>query len=404
MMEKDKVLSFEKELSILSDSIDDFATKADKAHVSISETQSMLEDVASILKEIPDAECIYSKEDASAKDEIASLNDTIDELSNPKLRGDFELSGNDIIVAIIAGIVASVIDIVFVGTLEVVKIYKGGENFDGSILTAALRKVGTGDDGLSRMLKWLSCKCTVPYDLSAQKDVVIPNNHRLMNPGHDPLFGLLFAVADILLGTATVIDNDGHLRIIIRSKEYPPQEKYLAVIFYLGHLVSDICTARGLPIPGFFMTQFFTNGNDDRSIARIAEEMYQDGYDLRHLASMSTPVFVKNTIIDTYIRILKNDNIRSFGTIAEKEIRNNMQIAYKYRMRLVSDAVCCGGNALKFFLPPTTGNITALNLPEWISVIKNILSEMKYQIRDKSVEQAIFNREIISDNWRKLLQ
>lgn len=55
----------------------------------------------------------------------------------------------------------------------------------------------------------------------------------MRNPGHDPMFGLLFAVADIILGTATVIDNDGKLRVIVRSKDYPPQEKNLSVIYYL---------------------------------------------------------------------------------------------------------------------------------------------------------------------------
>ena len=284
------------------------------------------------------------------------------------------------------------------------KIYRGGENFDGSLLTKELRKIGNGDDKLSGMLKWLSDKCEVPYDVSVEPGAVIPNNHRLRNRGHDPLFGLLFAIADIMLGTATLIDNEGNIKILIRDKNYPPEEKYLSVLFYLGHLLSDVCTSRGLPIPGFFATQFFTNGENDRSIAKVAEQMYKDGYDLRHLASMSTPVIVKNLITDTYLNLTFNDSGDPLELIAEKELREYKRTAYKYRLRLVSDAVSCGGNALKFFLPPTTGNMTALNLPEWASLIKDTIAEMKYQLRDKSVEEAIFNREIISDNWKMLLE
>ncbi len=41
-------------------------------------------------------------------------------------------------------------------------------------------------------------------------------------------------------------------------------EKLLSVFYYIGHIVSDLFTARGLPIPGFFLTQFFTGEAGDR--------------------------------------------------------------------------------------------------------------------------------------------
>lgn len=252
------------------------------------------------------------------------------------------------------------------------------------------------------MFKWLSEKCKVPYDISAEKGVVDPNNHRLRSFGHDPLIGLLFAIVDIILGTATVVDNNGRLKVIINSKKYPVSEKYLAVVYYLGHLLSDVCTARGLPIPGFIMTQFFAG--DDNSIAKIAEQMYRDGYDLRHFASMKTPVLIKNIITDAYYRISAFEDIRFVETIAEKQIHENRKKAYKYKLRLVSDAICCGGNVLKFFIPPTMGNMTALNIPEWISLIQDTIINMKYQMREKNVEIIIANREIINDNWYKLLK
>ena len=398
-----KVISFDKEISSLSDSVKETTDKTSDVEISLSETSDLINDAFAELSTIPGALAINESYDVLAYNDVEPLNIIINDLSDPNLEGDFKLSAIDTIVSIIAGVIASVIDIVFVGTPEVVKIYKGGENFDGSMLTSILRQVGNGDDKLSGMLTWLSDKCKVPYDLSAEPGVVIPNNHRLRNPGHDPLFGLLFAVADIILGTATLIDDKGNIRIIVRDKEYPPEEKLLSVFFYLGHLISDVCTARGLPIPGFFATQFFADGESNGSIAKVAEQMYEDGYDLRHLVSMSTPVIIKNMITDTYLNMTFNNEINQFERIAEKEIRENKRTAYKYRLRLVSDAVSCGGNALKFFLPPTSGNITALNLSEWISIITDTIAEMKYQLRDKSVEKALFNREIINDNWRALL-
>lgn len=402
-MEKDKIISFDNEFTSLSNKITDADERAEEVKETISDTSELIDDVFMELQSIPGALIIHEGDNQLSDKDVEPIKLIMKDLSDPDLKGDFSLSAIDTVTAIAAGVVASVIDIVFVGTPEVVKIYKGGENFDGSRLTALLRSIGNGDDKLSEMLEWLSHKCTVPYDLSLKKGAVIPNNHRLRNPGHDPMFGLLFAIADIILDTTTLIDNEGNLRIVVRDKEYPPQEKYLSVIYYLGHLLSDVCTSRGLPIPGFFMTQFFTTGDDSSSIARIAEQMYKDGYDSRHMISMSTPVVIKNLITDTYLNLVFEDESSQFDSIAEKEIRNNKRTAYKYRMRLVSDAVSCGGNAMKFFLPPTMGNMTALNLSEWASLIHDTIAESKYQLRDKSVETALFNREIISDDWKQLL-
>ena len=399
----DKVITFEKEFEALSDGIEKTTGKADVVEQGLSETKDFINDIYAELSDIPGTLVVREGYLAFDDKDVEPLNLTIKDISDPKLEGDFNLTALDTLVSIAAGVIASVIDIVFVGTPEVVKIYRGGENFDGSVLTKILRQLGNCDDKLSRMLKWLSDKCEVPYDVSVEPGVVIPNNHRLRNPGHDPLFGLLFAVADIILGTATLIDDNGNIRIIVKGKEYPPEQKYLSVIYYLGHLLSDVCTARGLPVPGFFATQFFTTGESDRSIAKVAEQMYKDGYDLRHLASMSTPVVIKNMITDTYLNLVVSEEDGPFDLIAEREIREHKLMAYKYRLRLVSDAVSCGGNALKFFLPPTTGNMTALNLPEWTSLLKDTIADMKYQLRDKSVERAILNREIISDNWKALL-
>lgn len=76
-------------------------------------------------------------------------------------------------------------------------------------------------------------------------------------------------------------------------------------------------------------------------------------------------------------------------------------MVYKYKLRLVSDAVGCSGNVLKFFIPPTMGNITALNISEWASLLKDTIINLKYQMRDKDIEKVIAQREVINDNWRK---
>lgn len=396
------MIDFTNELSDLDNSLKGAQMKARKLSCQIEEHEEKLREIKDILESFGITPDQNDDSDISYDTVIDELETVIKSIDNNALQGNIQLTPTDITVCIVAGIVASIVDIVFVGTPEVVKIYKGGENFDGSILTKAIRSVGSNDSELKNVLDWCSEKCKVAYDISAYKNVVTPNNHRLRSFAHDPFAGVLFAVVDILLGTATMVDASGHLRIIVNPKDYPETEKYLTLIYYFGHLLSDLCTARGLPIPGFFLTQFFTNG-EGNSIAKVAEQMYVDGYDLRHLASMSTPVIIKNLILDVYTKLSEIEDNQVLKSIAEKEIELKRKKAYKCQLRLISDAICCCGNVLKFFLPPTMGNMTALNLVEWISLIKNTLITLKYQVRDKDIETVLHNRNIIDDNWTQLM-
>lgn len=402
-MSVNKIFDFDKELNNVESELEISKERTNTVSANIDETSDEIEKIYDQLKGFPGIMRVIENDTEEGIEQLETIVERVLELN---YKEKLDISATDVIVSIIAGVVASVIDIAFVGTPEVVKIYRDGENFDGSILTSKLRKLGTGDDTLSEMLNWLSEKCKVPYDLSVKKDIVNPNNHRLRNPGHDPILGLLFAVVDIIMGTVTVIGNDGQINVIIRDNEYPESEKLLSIIYYFGHLLSDVCTARGLPIPGFFITQFFTNGqygpNDD-SLARIAEDMYKDGYDFRHLISMATPVMVKDLIIKIYIKLFHKESFSVVDAIANKEIQENKEKVFQYKLLAISDAVACGGNVLKFFIPPTLGNPTALNLPEWISLLSNTLVSLKYDLRDKSVDKAIYNRSVIDDNWRSIL-
>lgn len=401
-MEKDKIISFDNEFQQLGANITKVKSNISDVSELFEETDALIEELYAEMTDFPGMLRVI--EGGKNQDSLDELNHSINEIVvlNFKQKGDLNIP--DVLVSTIAGAVAAAIDILLVGTPEVVTIYRGGERFDGSVLTGILRKYGNGDDQLSSVLHWFCERCKVPYDISCVKNVANPNNHRLRNFGHDPLIGLLFAVADIIMGTATFVDSDGKLRVVVNPKDYPDTEKYLAVIYYLGHLLSDVCTARGLPIPGFVLTQFFTNDGNDDSIAVIAERMYRDGYDLRHLASMSVPVVVKDVIITAYLSLSETENQPIVGTIAQKELEKQHKEIRRAKMLLVSDAVACGGNVAKFFLPPTMGNMTALNLPEWMALLRDGVDVAVYQMRDKSTELVVSNREVINQNWNILLK
>ena len=312
------------------------------------------------------------------------------------------LSTTEFIVSALAGTVSVIIDVLFVGTPEVVKIYHGGENFDGSKLTELIRKIKP-DDGTEggAILKWLSDKCKVPYDISCEPGVVTPNNHRLRGLGHDPYLGLFFAIADIIMGTTTCIDNNGGIRIL-PNFEATRTEKLLSVFYYIGHIVSDLFTARGLPIPGFFLTQFFTGEDGSESLATIAESMYMDGYDTRHLASMSVPVVVKDLVVEAYCRMTKPE-INGFLPIAEKELAEQASALKKEKMLFIANSVGVAGNIVKFVVPPSCCNPCALNVAQWFAFIRSSIAMVKAACRDHTVESILEGRSRIQQEWERLL-
>lgn len=307
-----------------------------------------------------------------------------------------EFTKLDTTVSILTGLMSVLIDIFLVGTPIAKK------QFEGSVFTEQLRKFGQNKDSdTAKILSWLSDK-SVPYDISAEKGVVTPNNHRLRSLAHDPFFGLLFAVADILLDTTTVIDNAGKITILRNPGNYPKSQKFLPVIYYLGHIISDFYTARGIPIPGFFLTQFFTSEGSSSSIAKIAEKMYTQGYDLRHLGSMSLPVITKNIIVNVYLELIREVEVPIMG-IADKEKAHLDHKLKGYKMKFYADAIGTSGNLVKFISPPTSGNLNAINIVQWMSLIKNGAILLVAANRVTSVEKVMHNRQQIDKKWEKLL-
>ena len=404
---KTQVLAFHEDLDTLTEQMSETSQQLDtlqqeensfreELNALLSETAS-LANQSNLTMDLPSPLLLETSSLNAELDGLCTLNTT----GVPKKYS--ALQTVDMVFSAAAGLISAIVDVVFVGTPEVVKIWRSGEQFDGSRLTGLLRTLGQDDGNLSPIFQWLEAKCKVPYDIPLAKGVMSPNDHRLKSLAHDPFFGLFFAVSDILMGTTTCVGNDGKLHILI-SHSADSSQQLLPVFYFIGHLLSDVCTSRGLPIPGFFLTQFFTGDSSESSIAVVARRMYRDGYDLRHLASMSFPVAAKDLLIAAYLYLTENEveENRAFLSNAEREYWNLQKTIKKEKMLLIANGVATAGNLVKICAPPNYGNPCAINLAQWFSMIRSGVVIGMTSVRNQTTEKIIENRFSIKQTWEQL--
>ena len=101
---------------------------------------------------------------------------------------------------------------------------------------------------------WLAKVAKVPFDQSIGEGFT-PNNHRVLTPGHDPLLGLVYGTADILGSTMTRSTVEGSVQFIDRLGPVD-QGLFEALVKEFAHLLSDIATPAGLPLPGWTALTF----------------------------------------------------------------------------------------------------------------------------------------------------
>lgn len=409
---KEKTINLDKSLHAIADEIiKESENISNELTEEINQREEMNSLIARVNKLNKDSGISSEAIESLVIAERNKLNESLDalldvQLSDSKSTKFPKLTNNDVIIASISGLIAVAIDVLLVGTPDMVKVYPGGtEQLDGSVLTKVVRRLS--NETLSGLGNELSKIVKVPYDISVNKGGnypgISPNNHRLKSLSHDPFFGLFFAIFDIVFNTFTFIDDLGNLRVTVSDiNRKKTQEKFLAVFFYIGHIISDLHTSRGIPVPGFFLTQFFTTGNSEQSFAIEAEKMYKNGYDLRHMTSMSVTKFAREMIIDFYLSLIEESNTSNMP-IADKEriILNNTLIRDK--MMFVSNSISVTGNAIKFFSPPYSCNPNSLNAVEWFSFLTNSISIIKANNRDTTGEQTLVNRDEINKSWSNLI-
>lgn len=328
-----------------------------------------------------DIECPLELEEIYEVEEIKDESN-IQPIQPPKRIDD--LSSIDIAVVCIAAGLGVLVDFLIVRIPKNANIVRNKKviSQSGSPLTEWMRVIGFTKD--SKTAGWVSVLerwFGVNYDTSIIKgeNGFCPRTHRLYNLGHDPSpSGLLWALKDMISGTMSFIDKSGCLKII-QTKNVSPFRLLAAPLIWLGHIISDVFTKAGIPIPGSCLLrtlQFGSFGEKKRMLGQVVEYMYLDGYDVRHLMTMSTV----NAVIEIIIRLynyLTKEHIKQFGRpVAIFQADKEMQRLKLEKMRMYGYAVAVAGNTAK--LASYSWNPCALNLPVWIEFIRIAIVQMEH--------------------------
>ena len=233
-----------------------------------------------------------------------------------------------------------------------------------------------------------------------------PRNHRVYSLGHDPsILGLIWGVKDIVCGTFSYIDKNGVLRI---DKVAPADIKKLfyAPVLWLGHIISDVFTKQGIPIPGtsvLRMLKVGSFGEKDRTIGELVTYMYEKGYDLRHLATMSTCRLVIDVVINIYYFLVIKKKTDPSQPLFEKDYVRVKNAQKKSKMSFTAYSIAVAGNIGK--VAAYQGSPFAINTAIWYQFAREAITQVViYMDEGKYAIEAIENRHLIDETFERLLK
>ncbi|GAB4413214.1 MAG: hypothetical protein Fur0044_07560 [Anaerolineae bacterium] len=291
--------------------------------------------------------------------------------------GDISWEESDYVVVALAGIVATLLDILLVKIPNDMNFLGNAQK--GSPLT---KWINENSPQIHERLKPLEKLSKVPYDFPSDKvyDKEIPGlsskyHHRLMSLGHDPILGFIFGVFDILNGSGTFIDKNGNLIVAKNLFATPEQNLVEAFIKVLTHLLSDMFTSAGIQPPFFTLLQLVKakspfvldkSSGEKVSWTNVARYMYTHGYDLRHFFTMGMVPAAIEVIIRGYWLL------QGFEKQADLK-QEKVKIA---SMLLLGHTIALSGNLVKTGLIYQM-NPLALNWAEILRFIPVLISWIK---------------------------
>ncbi len=289
--------------------------------------------------------------------------DRIEDRIRCRFRLRTELDQWDVTTAVAIGITAAVLDACLLDS-------------PSNPLTARLRA-----EASTRNNNWLANVAKVPFDQSMGEGFT-PMNHRALTPGHDPLLGFVFGTRDILASTMTRSDIDGCVQFVDRLGSID-QSLTTAAATQLAHLLSDVATPAGLPLPGWAALTLH------EATAARAVEMYRQGYDTWHLAPMTLPVAAIHGATSVY-----------FALRSDTDFHPDRREGVRY----VAHLVAATGDLAA--LLATSGNPLVINYALWLQLVRlSVKRTRRRMIRSSTIahDDVTHNQHLLNHGWTALL-
>lgn len=290
------------------------------------------------------------------------------------------------------------------------QIYQGKE-YNGSPITKFLLQnknkvmnAKKGDSNILRILKIYQRKlenfAKVPFDPSIHEQVegLNPRTHRIQSFGHDPLLGIIFGIRDIMTGKFTAIGRDSKIHIIDMSdKILPEKNPFMALVKWICHILSDIPTTKGIPVPGLSILQCikaespFSVGTNGKKLSfnDLARWMYVNGYTIDHFITMSIVPLIIELFIGVYY------TVSNFDLLHRIENYNRKEDVKLQSMLALAHTLTMGGNIAKMAF--MSWNPTAFNLAECMQMVRTWMKLYKAQKeRDLKINKSLY------EGWQNL--
>jgi hypothetical protein len=353
-------------------------------------------------------------ESYAGRHDIRLDGDPYDKLMSPtqrialekRIKDEFTVKGAncdkyDYMIAGTCGLIGGLIDVVFVGVAGSGAL----TGFTDATTDAAVEKFAKicgwegareGKNPTKSAIGFLERSFSVNYDHRHGGDVdrkfdMSTKNHHIKNLGHSPdLVGLFFSILDQFNSTAHFIDS-GRIIVIDTENFELRGSSFVAKLFcgfvnWLGHLFSDVAGSSGainrgsgIPIPFFSLLQFINVGEfgqHRQTFAKIAVQVFEQGYDLRHGLAMAIPVMVTE-LLTRICWVAKRHCYHQYPwsecipTASNPELRRMLLVAHG-SLCLVDTtdaALRSGGNMIQFML--------RVNLIGWVRFGSVALKEVQ---------------------------
>lgn len=237
----------------------------------------------------------------------------------------------DYSLAVLCGLISAVIDIFFVGMPGNSQLENWSDELVDNFVISFAQKLGWNpkngnETSIDCAIGFFERKFSVNYDQTSIENLgnvaqevfnLNTKNHHMKSLAHSPdLIGLLFSVIGQFRGTSSFIDNGRIITFDVEKQELIGSDFiskiFSAIVNWFGHCISDVAGSKatrkkgvnmgmGIPIPGFEIFQFLKipikTKDGKQTIADLAVEVFENGYDFRFGLALQVPVRINNLLV-----------------------------------------------------------------------------------------------------------